>query len=181
MFVALSSGIGLSYFALTDGGLFGAYRLESWTAWPQVGSPSPDPYTRAFVARSGALQLGSGEGIQFVATRDSDGDILHRNCNYRIAGSTPVASFWTLRAAATDGSGITPKGSRQNMHSNRLVRSNDGAAVIFVGSKLSPGNWLEIEGEGDFDLILTFYDASVFAGFSSSVAALPRISRESCS
>ena len=94
--VALVVGFGLTWYALTDGRLFGAYQIGPWTAWPEAGSPAPDPYTRAFLARSGALQLGQSEGLQFVATTDSDGQPLDRNCRYRIDGTTPAATFWTL-------------------------------------------------------------------------------------
>jgi len=181
VFIALLTGIGLSYFALADGGLFGAYRINAWTAWPQAGSPNPDPYTRAFVARSGALQLGSAEGIQFVASRDSEGQLLQRTCNYRLMGTTPVASFWTLRAVATNGRSTTPRGSPQNLQSNRLSRTNIGAAILQVGPELAPQNWLEIEGEGPFDLILTLYDASIFAGFGSTISELPTITNKGCS
>ena len=59
--VALAIGFGLSWYALTDGRLFGAAQLGPWIAWPRAGSPAPDPYTRAYLARSGALQLGQGQ------------------------------------------------------------------------------------------------------------------------
>ncbi len=91
--VALLVGFGLSWYALTDGRLFGAYQSGPWVAWPQAGSPDPDPYSRAFLSRNGALQLGQSEGLQFVATTDSDGRTLDRICAYRIDGTTPLATF----------------------------------------------------------------------------------------
>lgn len=178
--VALGVGFGLSYFALVDGRLFGAYTWGSWVAWPEVGSPTPAPYTKAYVARNGALQLGRGEGIQFIATRDNEGQSLLRNCAYRLAGETPVATFWTLRAETSAGVNIAAAGSPLSVNSNRLSRLNNGIAVIHVSKQLAPENWLEITGEGKFELVLTFYDASVFAGFGSSVVALPVIINEGC-
>ena len=41
--VALCVGFGLSWYALCDGRLFGALRVGPWTAWRDVGSPTPDP------------------------------------------------------------------------------------------------------------------------------------------
>ena len=76
--VALVVGFGLSYYALTDGRLLGALKVGPWAAWPAVGSASPDPYTRAYLARTGALQLGQGEGLAFTAADDSDGHPLDR-------------------------------------------------------------------------------------------------------
>ena len=68
--VALGIGFGLSYYALTDGRLFGAVQIGAWTAWPDSGAPAPNPYTRGHIVRESALQLGRAEGLQFVATTD---------------------------------------------------------------------------------------------------------------
>src|SRR3990170_4069258 len=96
--VALGIGFGLSWYALSDGRLFGALQVGPWAAWPEAGAPAPDPYTKAHLSRTGALQLGQSEGLQFIASTDSDGRPLLRNCRYRIDGATPVATFWTLVA-----------------------------------------------------------------------------------
>lgn len=178
--VALLVGFGLSYYALTDGRFFGVFQLGAWTTRPDTGSPEPDPYSRAFIARSGLLHLSRGEGVEFVARTDDDGERLTRDCTYRIAGITPVAAFWTLRAEDDARVNAGAAGSLTYLHSRRLAREADGSFVIHAGGNLSPGNWLELTGEGPFSLILTFYDASFFAGFGTTVSALPAIVRESC-
>ena len=66
------------------------------------------------------------------------------------------------------------------MHSQRLARANDGSAVIRIGPDLAEGNWLEITGDGPFQLVLILYDTSVFSGFGSLVNALPSILLEGC-
>jgi len=178
--VALAVGFGLSWYALSDGRLFGAYRVGPWAAWPAAGSPTPDPYTRAHIARTGALQLGQSEGLEFVASTDSQGRPLDRACTYRVHGTTPVASFWTLVAEAQDGTNIARSEGEEALHSARLVRNEDGTAVIFVGKRLSPLNWLEITGEGPFSLALTLYDTAAFGGVGSGADTLPAIDREDC-
>lgn len=178
--VALSVGFGLSWFALSDGRLFGAYRIGPWASWPAAGSPAPDPYTRAHIARSGALQLGQSEGLEFIASTDSDGRALDRACTYRVHGTTPVASFWTLVAETADGANIARPDGVESMHSARLVRDGDGSATIFVGKALSPLNWLEITGDGPFVLALTLYDTAAFGGVGSGADTLPVIDREAC-
>lgn len=180
MAVALAVGFGLSYYAVTDGRLFAAYEVGPWAAWPDVGSAAPDPYTRAYLARTGALQLGVTEGLQFVARTDSEGVRLDRTCRYRIEGKTPVATFWTLVPTDPDGALVTPPESRAAFNSTRLSRPADGSVVLYVSRSIAPLNWLEITGEGPFDLVLTLYDSSVFAGVGSAVEALPRIAREAC-
>lgn len=178
--VALGVGFGLSYYALTDGRLFGALEIGPWAAWPAAGSATPDPYTRAYLARNGALQLGQSEGLQFTAVNDSSGQPLSRACTYRVAGSTPVATFWTLVATDAAGVNIARPDGISHMHSARLARENDGSAIIYVSRTLSPRNWLEITGDGAFSLVLTLYDVSAFANSGGTLEAMPSIVREGC-
>jgi hypothetical protein len=180
MAVALAVGFGLSYYALTDGRFFAAYEVGPWAAWPDVGSPTPDPYTRAYLARTGSLQLGLTEGLQFVARTDSDGLPLERTCRYRIEGRTPVASFWTLVATDADGLNIARADGPPAFRSSRIEREQDGSMILYVSRTIAPLNWLEISGEGLFEIVLTLYDSSAFAGVGSAVETLPAIMREAC-
>ena len=179
--VALAIGFGLSWYALTDGRLFGAFELGPWSTWPQAGSPTADPYTRAYLARSGAMQLGLSEGLQFIATNDSEGRRLDRACRYRVDGSTPVAAFWTLAAVAgREHVNVARPGGPLAVRSNGIARAADGSFTIYVSRTLAPGNWLEIAADGPFELVLTLYDTSVFSGVGSGVETLPAIIREAC-
>jgi hypothetical protein len=178
--VALIVGFGLSYYALTDGRLVGALTVGPWAAWPQAGTKAPDPYTRAHMARVGELQLGQSEGLQFIADRDSDGRPLDRTCTYRIAGNTPLASFWTLTAETADGLNVARPGTPISMQSNRIARAQDGSIIINVGPALAPMNWLEITGTGPFSLVLTLYDVSALGGAGSGIETMPAVTREDC-
>lgn len=177
--VALGVGFGLSYYALTDGRLFGVAQLGPWTAWPDVGVPTPNPYTRSHLAREAQIQLGQAEGLQFVATKDSDELPLMRNCSYRIDGRTPLATFWTLVAVDEAGVNIASPDGEIAMHSGGIARGNDGSMAINVGTRLLPGNWLELRGNGPFELILTLYDTAAFSGFSDDTS-MPAILRGEC-
>lgn len=177
--VALGVGFGLSYYALADGRLFGVAQVGPWLAWPDIGSNTPNPYTRGHLARTAAFELGQAEGLQFTATTDSDGEPLTRACAYRIDGMTPLATFWTLVALDEHGINIAAPDMAPAMHSSRIARANDGSIVINVGTRLLPQNWLELSGEGPFKLVLTLYDTAVFSGFSSD-ASMPAIIRGEC-
>lgn len=177
--VALGVGFGLSYYALTDGRLFGVAQVGPWSAWPDVGSNAPNPYTRGHLARTAAFELGQAEGLQFTATVDSDGQPLSRDCSYRIEGRTPLASFWTLVALNPQGINIAAPDTPAALRSAGIVRNNDGSLTIHVGTRLRPGNWLELVGSGPFKLVLSLYDTAVFSGFSSN-EAMPVIRREAC-
>lgn len=178
--VALCVGFGLSWYALSDAGVVGSLRVGPWSAWREAGSPTPDPYTRAHVARAGGLQLGASEGLQFIARTDSDGQRLDRACRYRIDGTTPVATFWTLVPVDPEFRVITVAGAPRAFNSTRVARATDGSLQLYVSRTISPRNWLEIEGDGAFALVLTLYDTSSLTGAGSAPASLPAIIREAC-
>jgi hypothetical protein len=178
--VALTVGFGLSYYALIDGRLFGAVQLGPWTAWPDVGAPGPNPYTRAHITREAALQLGRSEGLQFSAISDSEGSPLDLACSYRLDGHVPVSAFWTLVALDVDGINLAAKGADIAIRSSEIARTAEGAIRLHVGTTLSPGNWLELAGAGPFRLALTLYDTTALSGFSASDMIMPTITREGC-
>lgn len=178
--VALAFGFGLSWFAVTDGRFFGVTEVGPWVTWREAGSPTPDPYTRAYIARTAALQLGSSEGQQYMASVDSEGRALTRSCRYRIDGTTPVAAFWTLTAVDTSGTVITRPDGPRALTSTHIARANDGSMELYVSRSLAPRNWLEITGEGPFVLSLNLYDTSSIGGAGAAAITLPAIIREAC-
>lgn len=178
--IALGTGFGASYYALTDGWLLAAVRVGPWVAWPDVGQAAPNPYTRAYLARTGHLQLGHAEGIQFSAFTDDDGETLDAQCTYEIRGTVPGASFWTLVATALDGTNIAASDALPALHSERIARSGAGDLVAAVGPHLSPGNWLETAGKGEFVILLTLYDATAFSGGNSALGDMPSIRKLVC-
>lgn len=178
--VALSVGFGLSYYALTDGRIFGGVQLGPWVAWPDTGAPNPNPYTRGLIAREAALHLGRGEGLQFIAHTDNDGETLDLSCSYRLDGRVPVSSFWTFAAVDADWVNLAAPGTDAALRSSEIVREPNGALRINVGAGLSPGNWLELAGSGPFNLVLTLYDTTALSGFSSGDNTMPSITRRGC-
>lgn len=179
--VALGIGFGLSYFALTDGRLFGGRAIGAWASWPDAGAPQPNPYTRAHLTREAALPLGRSEGLQFLATTDSAGQPLDLACSYRLSGHVPVSTFWTLVAIDENWVNLAAPDADIALRSSEIARDNDGAILVHVGTRLSPGSWLELAGEGPFILALTLYDTTAFSGFGAANDTMPVISQEACS
>ncbi|MBA8909179.1 DUF1214 domain-containing protein [Aminobacter sp. NyZ550] len=159
----------------------GAVSVGPWTAFPDIGTPEADPYSKARVARDGVLALGRAEGLSFVADRDSAGVTLKSECNYRIEGSLPVARFWTLYA--TDRAHIPLKsGIRRDatLHSLEVLRQPDNSISVAVGTRPEPGNWLSVTGVGAMNLVLTFYDTPIASSTGLSGIEMPRIVRVQC-
>lgn len=159
----------------------GAVTVGPWTAFPDIGTPDADPYSKARVARDGMLALGRAEGLSFVADRDSSGVTLRSECSYRVEGSLPVARFWTFYA--TDKAQMTLKsGMRRDpsMHSFEILHQPDNSIEIAVGARPEPGNWLPVSGSGEMNLVLTLYDTPVASSTGLSGIEMPRIVRVQC-
>lgn len=159
----------------------GAVTIGAWTAFPFLGTPDADPYSRARVAREGLLALGRAEGLSFSAQRDTAGEALRRECSYRIEGPVPSARFWTLYAADDAGSVIRAGARRSGaLHSYQLIRLADNSVAITAGAHPAPGNWLALSGSGPMTLVLTFFDTPIASSTGASDVVLPSIVRGAC-
>ncbi len=89
-----------------------------------------------------------------MAAIDSDGRPLDRACRYRIDGTTPVATFWTLsrrrptrRASITRADAPAPLSTAPASPAPMTARWSSMSAARWRRS-----NWLEITGDGPFAL-----------------------------
>ncbi len=81
---------------------------------------------------------------------------------------------------APDGSNIARPDGEITLDSRHVARANDGSMVLYVSPSLAPDNWLEIAGQGPFQLRLTLYDPSNVSGSGAAVQTLPTITKEAC-
>ncbi|RWL42685.1 MAG: DUF1214 domain-containing protein [Mesorhizobium sp.] len=183
--LSLAIAIGLGgysvWYALNAQDGVGAIRIGQWTAFPEVGTLTADPYSKARVAREGVLALGRAEGLAFVAERDDAGEPLKRECTYTIEGSYPTARFWTLYAADQSLGVIdTGKPRQAALQSYQVLRRPDNSVSISVGNRPAPGNWLLTGGSGKMYFVLTFYDTPIASSTGLSDVTLPRILKAGC-
>ena len=175
---ALAFGVGIATARrATDGpSPFGRIALGPWVAYPTLGLADADPYTRAALARSGAIPLGQAEGIVFTATTDSEGRGLDAACRYAIGGRMPTARRWSLvpspRLDAPDRPGV--------LHSGALVMGREGRFEIVLGSGVEPGNWLALPPAGPFSLRAALYDTPVTREADLGSVTMPAIERLDC-
>jgi len=173
--IAIGGGAGSVWWMMEDVQDFGAITVDGWTVNPTEGTPDADPYAKARFAREGKLALGSSEGAQLVATRDSTGEVLRGGCDYVVTGGVPVSRFWTLHAV-----GPARQPQPYAIHSQALLRDADGAFTITVSRHPSPGNWLRIETDTPYRLILAVYDTAMIGTADFADVSLPGIRRERC-
>lgn len=180
--IAAAIGLGATWLAVTRGVAFGAITLGAWTAYPKAGTVEIDPYARAFIARTGVLPIGLGDGVAFTARTDDSGRPLDGRCDVLVTGITPQARFFTITLYGLDGRLIANSLNRHGFTSQELVRRGDGGFDIAVAPRARPGNWLPTAGVERYLLVLRFYDTPV--GIATRVereAPMPAIKRsEQC-
>ena len=159
MAVALAVGFGLSYYALTDGRLFGAYEVGPWAAWPRCRlAVARSLYPRLSRAhRLAAARRQRGPAVRRHAPT-ATASPLDRACRYRIEGTTPVASFWTLVPTDTDGTDIARPDGPPAFHSSRIARAEDGSMILYVSRSICAAELARDLRRRPFELVLTLYD-----------------------
>jgi hypothetical protein len=154
--------------------------LGTWQAWPNAGTENVDPYSRARLARTGEIPLGSGEGLMLLAETDDSGAALTSSCDYRIVGQTPPARLWTIALEHSDGR-IAPGGDGViALGSDLLLREADGSVDVALSSSPKTGNWISSAGTDDFRVVVRLYDTTARTGTALTTLSMPRILRDGC-
>jgi hypothetical protein len=175
--VAIGGGAASVWYALGSEESIGATAVGTWLTYPDLGTVNADPYSRAKVAREGALVLGRAEGLRFVAQRDAAGEPLVRQCRYTVEGTIPPARIWTLYAAERGGAPVPPA---RALNAQIVTYLPGGSLAATVGARAAPGNWLATSGSGPMALVLTLYDSPVAVSTGVSDIQLPRIAKVGC-
>ena len=179
--VAAAVGLGTTWLVLTLGTAFGAVPIGAWVAWPKSGTRDIDPYSRATIARTGELPVGSGDGVAFFARTDDSGRPLDGRCDVRIVGTTPQARFWTLTLYDPQGHLIGNSIDRAGFTSQEVVRRADGSFEIAVAPRSRAGNWLPTNGVDSYVLAMRLYDSPVgVATRAAREAPMPAVTVQSC-
>lgn len=160
---------------------FGAIRLGSWSAYPDLQTADADPFAKAHRAGDGRILLGRAEGLVFTALSDETGAALSGRCAYGISGSTPPARFWTLGIETADGRPLNPP-LRVPTHLNSwtTLRAADGTFRIRIGAFPVSGNWIWLGTPGQVRFVLTLIDTPTAASASMVDLDMPKISLLGC-
>ena len=180
--LATAVGLGATWITATRGTDLGTLTIGAWTARPRSGSADIDPYSRAAIARSGELPIGTGDGIAFLATASDDKRPLDGRCDVIVSGVTPPARFWTLTLYDRKGRLVANSLQRYGFTSEEIVRNSDGSFTVSVASRARAGNWLPTGGIERYVLMLRLYDTPVgVATRSQRDAPMPSVATGKCS
>ncbi|MDE2062487.1 MAG: DUF1214 domain-containing protein [Bradyrhizobium sp.] len=181
LILAAVIGLGATWTTATRGTEIGTLTIGAWTARPRTGTVEVDPYSRATIARSGELPIGTGDGIAFSATRDDRKRPLDGRCDVLVSGITPPARFWTLTLYDAKGRVVANALKRYGFTSEEVVRGADGSFEVRIAARSRAGNWLPTGGIERYTLKLRLYDTPVgVATRSQRDAPMPAIATVSC-
>ncbi|MCP1853603.1 MULTISPECIES: DUF1214 domain-containing protein [unclassified Bradyrhizobium] len=179
--IATAVGLGLTYATATRGTDLGTLKIGAWTARPKSGTSDVDPYSRATIARSGELPIGTGDGIAFSAVSDDKNKPLDGRCDIVVSGVTPAARFWTLTLFDRKGHLVANSLQRYGFTSQEIMRASDGTFEIHIASRSRAGNWLPTGGIERYALMLRLYDTPVgVATRTQRDAPMPSITTTGC-
>jgi hypothetical protein len=181
LMLATVVGLGMTWMTATRGTDLGTLTIGAWTARPKTGTADVDPYSRASIARSGELPVGTGDGVAFSATTDDRKRPLDGRCDVVVSGVTPAARFWTLTLYDQKGRLVANSLQRYGFTSQEIIRGADGAFEIRVASRSRAGNWLPTGGIERYALMLRLYDTPVgVATRAPRDAPMPSIATVGC-
>jgi len=175
---ALALGIGSAWY-MVSAPRAGTVEIGAWRAQPATDADTIDPYTRARVARTGEIAMGTGEGLSFVATADDQGRRLDGRCDYLLVGDAPPARLWTLTATDERGEIAAVPSKRTHLQSREVLRDGNGRFEIAVSAAARPGNWLPAPSAGNIRLTMRLYDTPINLG-SGALPPMPTVSRGTC-
>jgi len=179
--LASAIGLGATWITAERGTDLGTLTIGAWTARPKTGTADIDPYSRAAIARSGELPVGTGDGIAFTATTDDQKRPLDGRCDVVVSGVTPAARFWTLTLYNTNGQLVANTLQRFGFTSQEIIRGADGSFEIRVAARARAGNWLPTAGIERYALMLRLYDTPVgVATRTLRDAPMPSIATVGC-
>jgi hypothetical protein len=177
---ALTLGLWSAWITVRSPAPVDTIRLGVWQAWPNAGTADADPYSRARLARTGEIPLGSGEGLMLLALTDDGEEPLVSACDYTIAGQTPPARLWTVALEDQDGRSVGMRDGVAALASDTLLRAADGSFRIALSSRPQGGNWISTEEATRFRIVVRLYDTTARTGTELTTLEMPKITRGLC-
>ena len=178
--LALTLGLWSAYLAVRSPAPIDTITMGAWQAWPNAGTADVDPYSRARLARTGEIPLGSGEGLMLLAQADDSGNPLLARCDYLVEGQTPPARLWTLSVEDLAGRVVREQDEFAALSSDVLLRNADGGFRIALSATPKAGNWVPTGGAPQFRIVVRLYDTTARVVTALTTLTMPSLVRDRC-
>ncbi|WP_370932008.1 DUF1214 domain-containing protein [Bartonella sp. DGB1] len=157
-------------------------RIEDiWINSPYASSKQADPYEKAYSIHNAIITLGKAEGLSFWTKTDSNRKLLQANCDYKLTIFNLPADFFTIYATNNQ---LAPLKNTNNfpyfLLSKQLVKNQDNNAIIYVSKQPYSGNWLSINSNSNYMLVINLYNTPLVTPSGVRKVKMPKIEKLSC-
>ena len=147
-------GLGSAWYLLEQGISLDAIHKGPWILRTDAGQPVADPYTSAFIARSGHIPMRMEGALYLRADTAGDGAPLSGTCDYTVEGTALSGAWWSVALHLPDGELYENPARRHSFTHLNLVFDDSGTYRISVTPQARPGNWLPSPPDQNFVLML---------------------------
>ncbi len=182
--LAFFTGFGSAWYMIEKGTPLTRHKFGVWHNWHTQGTVNSDPYTKAYIARSGRLPLNAKYAQYFKATTDDDGNRLTSSCSYIMQGQPIASDWWSIGLYDSNSNVVFNKAERYAFNSKNIARLENGGYIIQVSPFARPDNWLPSEKAGKLTVLIRVYGIQASDDTNSGnviSASLPSIKRIGCS
>lgn len=181
-YLALGAAIGLgsAWYVLHNGISLDRIFIGPWLLRTDAGQPVADPYTSAYVARSGHIPLRLEGAMYFVAETASDGTPLRGECSYTVAGAAPSGAWWSISLHDRDGNLVENAAQRYSFTNTTLLFDDNSNYRVAVGPRASAGNWLPTGGVDEFVLMFRIHGPDPDYVKAPETVPMPTIETGAC-
>jgi len=173
-------GLGSAWYVLEHGISLDRMRLGPWVLRADAGQPVADPYTSAYIARSGHIPMRLDGAIYLTAATASDGSALRGECSYVVSGPAPTGAWWSVSLHDPGGGLVENAARRYSFSSTTVLYDERDIFTISVAPQARAGNWLPTGETGPFVLMLRIHGPDPKYVREPSAIEIPEIVTERC-
>ncbi len=174
-------GLGSTWYVLENGISLDRITLGPWVMRADAGQPIADPYTSAYIARTGHIPMRFDGAMYFTASTDGDGAALQGDCSYAVYGTAPSGAWWTLSLQDGSGNLVENPAKRYSFSSTNVLYEQEDQFRISVSPTARAGNWLPTGGPDPFVLMLRIHGPDPDYVRDPASVVMPEIETEQCS
>jgi hypothetical protein len=165
----LALGLTTAIYGLDHFGLKSVTGQTGWQEWSLNQSDRFEPYSVGHFLSGGRVPTPNSAKF-FVRDVDDDGNILSGNCIFSVEGSVVRSRWWSISVD----SGGTPSAAA-TLSAGKAVLESNGQLSATISREPMPGNWIQPDANGAFQIIYAVSEPSLDAKFD-----LPRIKKRGC-